>query len=303
MCFKKKKNQLSPREEFIIMIKSNIEIHLMELKKPMVFKIGEDIIKYSYCRFNPYQYKYNDKQDFDFAKQEVLRVCNLIRKALLKIKDNIIAFNVLDSEIIKTKILNLYDMEKEYTLLEVDTTNQITVQLKFNEISKQIFNFVTETEELLLNEVDKHFTDKTIHSNGSIIPNDIIEDISFPPIISICKQINATYENNLFDCCSLMMRKLLENLLEKVFEKNGLGDEIKKDNYYIELSKIIARVDERIGIEEQSKKILDKAAKIGNYSAHKLFYICKKSDIDNIKDDYRIIIQELLLKSGFCVEI
>lgn len=299
MCFKKKKYQVSPKEKFIIMIKSNIKVPLMEFKKPIVFKIGEDIIKYSYCYFNPCRYKYNDKQDFNFAKQEVLRVCNLIREALLEIKEDLISFDVLDSEIIKTKISKVYDMEKEYTLLKADTTDQTMIQLKFNEISKQIFNFVTETEELLLKEVDKHFADETIHSNGSIIPNDIIEDISLLPIISICKQINASYENNLFDCCSLMMRKLLENLLEKAFEKNGLGEEIKDKNQYIRLSDIVDKVD-LINIDKKSKKVLEKIVANGNFSSHKIFYICKKSDIDAIKDNFRVIIQELLLKSGSC---
>lgn len=42
----------------------------------------------------------------------------------------------------------------------------------------------------------------------------------------ICKQINASYENNLFDCAAVLMRRLLESLLVLSYQKNDIEADI-----------------------------------------------------------------------------
>ena len=52
----------------------------------------------------------------------------------------------------------------------------------------------------------------TIEQLGTIIPDALFASLS-TNVQSLCKQINASYENNLFDCTAIIMRRLLESLL------------------------------------------------------------------------------------------
>ena len=54
-----------------------------------------------------------------------------------------------------------------------------------------------------------------IVSDDSILPEVLLQETKRPYLIKLAQQINASYENNLFDACSLMMRRLLEVLLIK----------------------------------------------------------------------------------------
>lgn len=139
-----------------------------------------------------------------------------------------------------------------------------------------------------------------IESHSSIIPNELIESVQ-RNIKQLCYQINASFENNLYDCCAVIMRRLLEILLIESFVKNGFEDKIKLENgHYINLDKIIEKVESTglLRISATTKKDLSTVKDIGNFSAHKIWYNCTKTDIDNIKQKYRLMIEELLYLSG-----
>lgn len=86
-------------------------------------------------------------------------------------------------------------------------------------------------------------TSNVIISNSSIIPNELTEGLQ-RNIKKLCYQINSSYEHNLFDCCAVIMRRLLEILLIETYVTSGLEDEIKLENgYYLNLDKIIDKVD------------------------------------------------------------
>lgn len=144
-------------------------------------------------------------------------------------------------------------------------------------------------------------TSNTIISNSSIIPNELIDGLQ-RNIKQLCYQINSSYEHNLFDCCAVIMRRLLEILLIETYATNGLDDEIKLENgYYLTLDKLIDKIDisKKIRFSATTKKDLKQIKEIGNLSAHKIWYNCTKTDIDAIKQKYRLIIEELLYLSGF----
>ncbi len=143
-------------------------------------------------------------------------------------------------------------------------------------------------------------TPNTIISNSSIIPNELIDNLQ-RNIKKLCYQINASYEHNLFDCCAIIMRRLLEILLIETYVASGFEDEIKLESgYYLNLDKIIDKVDgsKKIRFSATTKKDLKQIKEIGNLSAHKIWYNCTQSDIDLIKQKYRLIIEELLYLSG-----
>ena len=138
-----------------------------------------------------------------------------------------------------------------------------------------------------------------IISNSSIIPNELIEGVQ-RNIKQLCYQINSSYEHNLFDCCAVIMRRLLEILLIETYAANGFENEIKLENgYYLNLDKIIDKIDsdKKIRFSATTKKDLKQIKEIGNLSAHRIWYNCTKTDIDTIKQKYRLIIEELLYLS------
>lgn len=142
--------------------------------------------------------------------------------------------------------------------------------------------------------------DKTIEQKESILPEAIFSDLRLN-FQSICKQINASYENNLYDCTAIMMRRLLEGLLIISYQNNGIEDHIKKDNgFYLNLNKIIsdAANNNELNLSSDTKKNMAKFKDLGNYSAHKIWYNTTRKDIEPLIYMYRVIIEELIYKSG-----
>ena len=134
---------------------------------------------------------------------------------------------------------------------------------------------------------------------GTILPVTLFD--SLPSNVQLlCKQINASYENNLFDCTAVMMRRLLESLLVLSYQKAGIEAEIMNGNYHLTLDKIIKNAEKNaiIALSGNTKKDMSLFKDLGNYSAHKIWYNCTKEDIKPHILKYRVIIEELLYKAG-----
>ena len=136
---------------------------------------------------------------------------------------------------------------------------------------------------------------------GSVLP-DALFDKLLPNVQSLCKQINASYENNLFDCTAVMMRRLLESLLVLSYQKAGIEAEItdKSGTHHVSLDKIIKNAEQNVTLALSSNTRKDMALfkDLGNYSAHKIWYNCTQGDIKQHILKYRVIIEELMYKAG-----
>jgi len=136
-----------------------------------------------------------------------------------------------------------------------------------------------------------------ILSDDSILPEILFTNTNRLYLTKIAQQINCCYENNLFDACSLMMRRLLEILLIHCFEETGLSEQAKdQEGNYNNLKTLINKSISRkeIGLSPESKKEIDTFRELGNLSAHRIKYNCRKSDIKNSRITYRALIEELL---------
>jgi hypothetical protein len=135
---------------------------------------------------------------------------------------------------------------------------------------------------------------------GSIIPESVFTP-SRGYIESLCRQINSAFENNIFDGCAVLMRRLMEVLLIHSFEHAKSADEIKDgDGNFLMLERILDRVRSTtaFSLSRNSKETLEVFRKLGNFSAHKIQYSCRKDDIKKVAIDYRALVEELLYKSG-----
>lgn len=137
-------------------------------------------------------------------------------------------------------------------------------------------------------------------SLDSVLPAPVYENTR-GYIESLSKQINSSYENNIFDGCAVLMRRLLEICLIHSYEHAKIDSSIKDahGNYKL-LADIVndAVINTNLRLSRNTKACLDDFRTIGNFSAHKIYYTAKRQDIKKHILEYRAVIEELLYKSG-----
>lgn len=179
------------------------------------------------------------------------------------------------------------------------------LQTEVKRISKSSRNWSqwSGTMERWIEDIEKWDTndDATIQESGTILPSQLFENIASYNIQAICKQINASYENNLYDCTCVMMRRLLEGLLVLTYQNYGIEEEITdKSGWHLTLDKIIKNASQNsiLALSANTKRDMALFKNIGNYSAHKIWYNATKQDIEPHMLKYRVIIEELMHKAG-----
>ncbi len=139
-----------------------------------------------------------------------------------------------------------------------------------------------------------------IADNGTILPEiDYKDTRSY--IVSLAKQINVSYEQNLFDGCAVLMRRLVEVLLILSYRHLHIESAIQDSAGNFHMLEVIvgnAKNNNILGLSRTSKPLLDVFRELGNFSAHRVEYICRREYITPNIQSYRALIMELLHKSG-----
>lgn len=115
-------------------------------------------------------------------------------------------------------------------------------------------------------------------------------------------QINHSYAFNCYDACAVLMRRLFEVMLVLSYQKLGIDDEIKDSSGagYMMLDGIVSNAKNNATLKlSRIKNEFDTFRKVGNFSAHNITYTAGRKDIDDIKLNYRVMLEELYNKSGF----
>lgn len=116
-------------------------------------------------------------------------------------------------------------------------------------------------------------------------------------LVKIAIQACKSYDNEIFDGCAVLTRKLLEILIIETFERYGIEDRIKdKNGYFYYLSDLIDRLlsESKWTIGRNAKQAIPSLKKMGDQSAHNRRYFAQRSDIEKIKDDLRVVLDELV---------
>jgi hypothetical protein len=114
---------------------------------------------------------------------------------------------------------------------------------------------------------------------------------------SIATQAIACYDQGLYDASSVMTRKLLEVLIIEAFERHKIADKVKNDKgnfFYLSDLIDIFKSEHIWNIGRNAKNSLPSLKKMGDLSAHNRRFIARQPDIDKIKDDLRIVLEELI---------
>lgn len=153
--------------------------------------------------------------------------------------------------------------------------------------------------------LDAQYPDLTIRTDDIVAPDTILPEALYrntPEYLnSLAKQINGSYSNNYFDGCAVLMRRLLEILLILSYKNLGIESAIKETDGNYKLFERIAddaKTNSTLDLSRNTKSHLDIFRSLGNFSAHKIYYTCKRSSIERIILEYVAIIEELQYKSG-----
>lgn len=120
-------------------------------------------------------------------------------------------------------------------------------------------------------------------------------------LTTLIKQINHSYANNCYDAAAVLMRRLFEVLLVLSYQNFGIDNEIKdaSGKGYLMLEGIVGNAKNNQTLKfSRIKNEFDTFRMVGNFSAHGITYTAGKKDIDNIKLNYRVMLEELYNKAG-----
>lgn len=118
----------------------------------------------------------------------------------------------------------------------------------------------------------------------------------------ICTQINGSYESGYYDACAVMIRRFIETLIVETFELKGLATKIRNpssgDYYFLKDLISIMLNETSWSLGRNARKALPNLKDVGDKSAHSRRFCAVKSDIDGLKSDLRVVVQELTHLSG-----
>lgn len=123
-------------------------------------------------------------------------------------------------------------------------------------------------------------------------------------LTQLIRQINHSYIHNCYDAAAVLMRRLFEVLLVLSYQNIGIDNEIKDPSGkgYIMLEGIVGNAKNNQTLKlSRIKNEFDSFRMVGNFSAHNITYTAGKKDIDDIKLNYRVMLEELFNKAGLIV--
>lgn len=227
-----------------------------------------------------------------FQKKE-LEKANLI---LYYIKKHLSQHEITIEEVINYfDQLSLSKPNKTRLLTNMKKSKDFIISGKFIKLSAHAF----EKNEELYSDVFTKNSDLIIVNHSAILDDSLYLNTR-GYIEKLSLQINSTYENNIFDGCAMLMRRLFEILLIHSYEANNVEQEIKNEkNDYHNLAFITKNAEKNstLSLSRNTKSSLEPIRKLGNFAAHKIYYNTKKKDIDDLSFEYRATIEELLYKS------
>jgi hypothetical protein len=115
-------------------------------------------------------------------------------------------------------------------------------------------------------------------------------------IEKVVQQINVSYDTQLYDCCAVMVRRLLETLNIENNEAKKRADEIKgSDNHFMMFSGLLGFLekDKTINLGRQTMAGLSDFKKIADSSAHNRAFNASKKNIDDKIDGVKLAVVEL----------
>ncbi len=137
--------------------------------------------------------------------------------------------------------------------------------------------------------------------SDKLFPLDIVKGTR-PYIEKIALQACGCYDLGWYDGAAVMARRLLETLIIELYEAKKLDNKIKKpDGTFHFLSVLISVLlaETTFNLGRNTKKALPLLKDLGDQSAHNRRYTARQQDLDGVKRELRLTIEELVHLVGF----
>jgi len=129
----------------------------------------------------------------------------------------------------------------------------------------------------------------------SFIDPEIFNDC--PPFIKyLIPQINGCWDRQWYEACALIIRRLLESLLIYLYDKRGWGAEIRDQDGYMGLQKLVDKIcgDGRIGLDKRCQQGLKHFKQFGDIAAHDFRVRIRKTDLEQKRGNLRLACEQLI---------
>jgi hypothetical protein len=142
-------------------------------------------------------------------------------------------------------------------------------------------------------------TSRPVETSNSVLPLDLFDNTR-GYIERVVAQVNSSYDYGLYDCCTVMCRRLLETLIIEAFEyKKNEAHILGSDGHYVSLSNLVSAIGTGgVSLSRNGMHGLKAFKKLGDLSAHNRRYNARKDDIDRVRDGIRVTSEELLKQAN-----
>jgi hypothetical protein len=109
--------------------------------------------------------------------------------------------------------------------------------------------------------------------------------------------MNGCFTSGWYDASAVMMRRLIEIAIIEAFEAHTIANKIKDvAGDYLQLSDLVrlTLAEPSWNLSRNAKKSLPQLRELGHKSAHGRYYSARKEDIESVRSDCRVVVEELL---------
>ncbi|HEY1372241.1 MAG TPA: hypothetical protein VGH50_07205 [Candidatus Binatia bacterium] len=175
------------------------------------------------------------------------------------------------------------------------------------ELTETVFGTKTTVENRLIAVRELSYALRTTWKESRLIGPTIVDEGFFPLtvlveanrgyLVTVGRQMNGCFSQGWYDACAVMMRRLIEIAIIEAFEHKAIAERIKgADGNYLQLTELVGRAlaEPALPLSRNAKKFLPKLRDVGHNSAHGRYFLARKSDIENVQQGCRIVIEEFL---------
>lgn len=202
----------------------------------------------------------------------------------------------------KVEGIKAKDIQSCFDELHLSAYSNIPSYLSKNSQRRKGQKFLKRKELYFLESSTKTSIDKIIEKEFEPEPSNNLFPLSIFDntrgyLVGFAKEASCAYDYALYNSCFFMLRKILETLIIELFERHGLDMKIKNGSGgYLFLSDLITKLvsENKLHLTKVVREDMPKIKKLADSSVHSKRFSAKKTDIDNIKTEIRIILQELV---------
>ncbi|MEX2662680.1 MAG: hypothetical protein WD227_12165 [Vicinamibacterales bacterium] len=134
-------------------------------------------------------------------------------------------------------------------------------------------------------------------ADGDLFPLAILSEAGRGYLVTVGRQMNGCFERGWFDAAAVMMRRLLEICIIEAFEAQRAAAKITgTDGNYFQLTDLVnaALAEPSWTLSRNCRKFLPRLKDVGHQSAHGRYYHARAGDIEALRPQCRVVIEEFL---------